>query len=57
MTKRTLGHPKKRKKRKEKKKRHEIEIHAGALKSHKRWPAKVITPCAPPQKDVPLMLD
>ena len=57
MTKRTLGHPKKRKKRKEKKKRHEIEIHAGALKSHKRWPAIVITPCAPPQKDVPLMLD
>lgn len=32
------------------KKRHEIEIHAGALKSHKRWPANVITPCSPPQK-------
>ena len=41
-----FGPPTKRKK----KKRHEIEIHAGALKSHKRWPANVNTPCAPPQK-------
>ena len=48
-------------KKKRKKKRHERErereIHAAALKSHKRWLANVITPCAPPQKDIPLMLD
>ena len=48
---------KKKKKRHEREREREREIHAAALKSHKRWLANVITPCAPPQKDIPLMLD
>ena len=52
-----FGPTKKKKKKKKDMREREREIHAGALKSHKRWLANVITPCAPPQKDIPLMLD